>query len=151
MRVLQTGKTYRLSYDFWTSEGTGNGGTTYRLQLGAAMANNSVMDMEGHTTVNGNTERHSFDCVFQLQTPLPDELYLSFYRSGAKVDWLDNLRLIEITPKGKGITGTPRAIYATGAYAPASVTLPLGTYIDMTARMKNPNFEDSVHFYTAKR
>lgn len=140
--VLQTGKTYRLSYDFWTSEGTGNGGTTYRLQLGAAMANNSVMDMEGHTTVNGNTERHSFDCVFQLQTPLPDELYLSFYRSGAKVDWLDNLRLIEITPKGKGITGTPRAIYATGAYAPASVTLPLGTYIDMTARMKNPNFED---------
>lgn len=141
--TLRAGKAYRLTYDFWTSEGWNNGGATYRIQLGAAMANNSVMDMQGHTTTNNSTAKQSFACVFQMPASLPDDLYLSFYRPVSKVDWLDNLRLVEIEPEAKGVTGAASGVYATGAYAPASMTLPENTYIDMTSRLANPNFDDN--------
>lgn len=142
--AIISGKTYRLSYDFWTSDGNNNGGVTYRIQIGNGMANNNVMDMEGHTTINNNTTQQSYNSIFQIPQTNTDNLYLSLYRAEAKVDWLDNLYLTEINPAAKGITGTTHAIYATGAYAPASMTLSENTYIDMTDRLANPNFDNAI-------
>lgn len=146
--ALAPATTYLLTYDYWTSSGTGNGGITYHIQLGSSLANNDLLDLEGHTPTNANHAKHSFATVFQTPATLPDDLYLSLYRPESKVDWLDNMSLTAISPVAAGITGAASAVYATGAYAPACMMLPGDVYIDQTSRLANPNFDDNLTGWT---
>ncbi len=140
--ALEAGETYCLMCDYWTSDGAGNGNGAYEIWLGSSLATDDVLTLEGYTTPEGDYSKHSFTTIFQAPQTLPADLFLSFYREQSKVDWLDNVRLVKISPEGKGVTGTARAIYRTGAYAPQSMTLPEGTYIDMTGSLANPDFAD---------
>lgn len=139
---LQPHTAYLLTYDYWTSNGSDNGGITYRLQLGNGVGNNNIMDVEGHTTERDRHDKCSFSTIFQTPFTLPDDLYFSFFRSESKVDWLDNLKLVRIQPESAGISGTENAVYTTGAFAPANMNLPEGTYIDYTGQLVNPSFDN---------
>ena len=141
--VLEAGVAYLLKCDYWTSDGAGNGNGVYELWLGTSLATNDLLTLEGYTTLEGDYSQQSFATIFQAPQTSSSEIYLSFYREVSKVDWLDNVRLVKITPDGMGITGASKAIYRTGAYAPQSMTLPEGTTIDMTASIVNPNFDDA--------
>lgn len=141
--ALEAGAAYRLTCDYWTSDGAGNGNGVYEFWLGTSLATNDLLTLEGYTTPEGDYSQHSFSTIFQAPHTSSPELYLSFYREMSKVDWLDNVKLVKIIPDGIGITGVTKATYRTGAYAPLSMTLPEGTTIDMTARIKNPGFDDA--------
>lgn len=141
--VLEAGVAYLLKCDYWTSDGAGNGNGVYELWLGTSLATNDLLTLEGYTTLEGDYSQQSFATIFQAPQTSSSEIYLSFYREVSKVDWLDNVRLVKITPDGMGITGASKAICRTGAYAPQSMTLPEGTTIDMTASIVNPNFDDA--------
>lgn len=141
--ILEAGAAYRITCDYWTSDGAGNGNGMYELWLGTSLATNDLLTLEGYTTPEGDYSQHSFSTIFQAPQTSSAELYLSFYRKVSKVDWLDNVKLMKITPDGTGITGVTKATYRTGAYAPRSMTLPEGTTIDMTASIVNPNFDDA--------
>ena len=141
--ALEAGAAYLLKCDYWTSDGAGNGNGVYELWLGTSLATNDLLTLEGYTTLEGDYSQQSFATIFQAPQTSSSEIYLSFYREMSKVDWLDNVRLVKITPDGMGITGAAKAIYRTGAYAPQSMTLPEGTTIDMTANIVNPDFDDA--------
>ena len=141
--ALEAGASYLLKCDYWTSDGAGNGNGVYELWLGTSLATNDLLTLEGYTTLEGDYSQQSFATIFQAPQTSSSEIYFSFYREVSKVDWLDNVRLVKITPDGMGITGASKAIYRTGAYAPQSMTLPEGTTIDMTASIVNPNFDDA--------
>ncbi len=136
---------YRISCDYWTSSGVEpNGGAKYEFWIGSSLANNDIMSFDGYTTVEYNTAKQSFSTIFQLPDKLSDDIFLSFYRTAInKVDWLDNARLVKVTPSAEGITGASSAIYAIGAYAPAYMSLPDGVGIDYTNRITNSNFNDA--------
>ena len=145
--AIEADANYLLTYDYWTSEGAGNGGITYRLQLGSAMAGNDILDMQGHTTINTNTKQ-SFSTILTAPSILPENIYLSFYRSESKVDWMDNVKLQKIEPSAKGLQGVTTATYTTGAFAPKNMSLPEGVNIDMTSYITNPNFDDNLNEWT---
>lgn len=134
---------YQLSCDYWTSEGAGNGNGTYQLQLGSSLAGNNLMDMEAYTTIEGNNSKQHYSTIFQVGETIPEQVFLSFYRSNSKVDWLDNVKLQRVDVEQKGIIGSDSVVYVHGAYVPKSMTLPEGTYIDMTASCVNPSFDDA--------
>lgn len=139
--ALEPGAAYRLTCDYWTSDGSGNGNGVYEVWLGTSLATNDLFSLEGYTTLEGNYSQQSFATIFQAPQTIPAEIYLSFYRELSKVDWIDNVRLMKITPDGMGITGTTMATYRTGAFAPQNMSLPEGMTIDMTASLANPNFD----------
>lgn len=140
---LKAGAAYLLSCDHWTSEGSGNGGAAYRLLLGTALAGGDLLTLEGYTTSTSDQAAHSFQTVFRMPALPSGDIYLSFFRSEAKVDWLDNVRLVAIAPAATGLTGCHAATYATGAFAPVSMTLPDGVSIDLTDRLANPGFSNA--------
>lgn len=143
--ALEPNGMYRISCDYWTSSGSEpNGGAKYEFWIGSSLANNDIMSFDGYTTLEHNTSKQSFSTTFQLPDKLADEVFFSFYRTATnKVDWLDNVRLVKVTPSAVGITGATSAVYAVGAYAPANMSLPEGVGIDYTNRIVNPNFDDA--------
>lgn len=145
--VLEPETTYRLSCDYWTSEGWNNGGAKYQLWLGASLANNDILTIDAYTTSASDNNKHTFSTIFQTPEKLPDDVFLSFYRSVAKVDWLDNVKLTKVVPSAKGITGVSSAIYNRGAYAPENMQLG-DAYIDMTSSLVNPKFNEGAIGWT---
>lgn len=145
---VEPGAIYRLSCDYWTSDGNDNGGITYQLLLGSTLAGNDILTAEGYTTLNNDHSQQSFTTIIQMPQSLPDELYFSFYRTESRVDWLDNVQLTKIQPTATGITGVTKAIYATGAYTPENMILPNNVSIDMTSSITNPNFDDNLKGWT---
>lgn len=142
--ALEANGLYRVSCDYWTSEGSEpNGGAKYEFWVGTSLANNDIMAFDGYTTLEHNTAKQSFNTTFQLPDKLGDEVYFSFYRTATnKVDWLDNVKLVKLTPAHEGLTGVTTAVFGRGAYAPENVTYPEGTGVDYTSSIVNPNFDD---------
>jgi hypothetical protein len=141
--ALEAGAYYLLTYDYWTSEGTGNGGITYQVMFGSDRCFDDILALRGHTTIETGTAQFSFSSLFQAPATVPSTVWFSLYRNVDKVDWLDNFRLVKIVPAAQGITGTSQATYLAGvAYAPENISLTGGDYIDMTARIVNPNFDN---------
>ena len=141
--ALEAGAAYQLTCDYWTSEGNGNGNASYQIWIGSSLATNDILTAEGYTTSGTDNDKHTFSTILQMPDKLPSEIYLSFYRELSKVDWIDNVRLVKISPDRQGISGTSQATYATGAYAPSDMSLPEGVSIDMTARIVNSGFDNS--------
>ena len=142
--ALQPGKSYLLTYDYWTSEGYGNGDAVYRILLGSDRCVGDIADVTGHTTPAAGMAGGSFAIVIQMPSELPENIWLSFYRNESKVDWIDNVRLAEIETDTKGIQGDVSQVVCLGgyAYAPDNMKLPEGTSMDMTARLANADFSD---------
>lgn len=141
--VLQAGETYCLSCDYWTSEGSGNGGIVYQLLLGSALAGNDLLSAEGYATDPNDHSRKTFSTILQMPDQLPEDLYFSFYRAESRVDWLDHVQLVKVRFAETGLSGTDEARYAMGAFAPEGITLPEGTFIDQSSRMVNAAFDDA--------
>ena len=137
---VDSNEVYQLSCDYWTSEGSGNGNATYRLQLGSSLAGNDIVDMEAYTTLEDNHAKQSYSAIFQIGETVPSQVFLSLYRSESKVDWLDNVKLQKVEVGQKGIVGSDSVVYAFGAYAPQNMSMPDGAYIDMTQLCTNPAF-----------
>ena len=116
--VVEPGAYYCLSYDYWTSEGVGNGGTTYRLMFGTERNTGNILDLKGHTTESNGTARCHFVTSFRMPDELPRNLWFSFFRDESKVDWIDNVKLVKIMPDAQGLSGLDNATYVEGqAYA----------------------------------
>lgn len=117
--TLASNTLYQVSYDYWTSTGTGNGGATYQLQLGTSATSGNVQAITGHTTDAADYTQKHFSVLFQTPALPSATLWFSFYRSLSKVDWLDNLKLFQATSLSPGLTGVSSAIYkADSAFAP---------------------------------
>lgn len=136
---------YQISCDYWTSSGSEpNGGAKYEFWIGSSLANNDILSFDGYTTLEYNTAKQSFNTLFQLPDKLTDDIFFSFYRAASnKVDWLDNVKLVKVTPSAVGITGVTSAEFGRGAYAPANMSFPEGMGIDYTSSIVNPNFDDA--------
>ena len=77
--VVEPGAYYCLSYDYWTSEGVGNGGSTYRLMFGTERNTGNILDLKGHTTELNGTARCHFVTSFRMPDELPQNLWFSFF------------------------------------------------------------------------
>ena len=141
--TLESGASYRLTCDYWTSEGSGNGDGLYQIWIGSSLANNDLMAFDAYTTSGSDNDKHSYSTIFQVPETLPSNVYFSFYRSVSKVDWLDNVKLVKITPAKQGITGVSSAVYGRGAYAPKNMSLPDNAAVDFTGSIVNPNFDNA--------
>lgn len=146
---LQAGENYLLTYDYWTSSGNGNGGSTYQIHLRSeryTTGSTWLQNIGGHTTLTSGTAKSSFSTIFQISENLSQTLYFVLVRNEAKVDWLDNFKLYKIVPAKKGITGASSITYLTGtAYAPGNLSFENGDYIDMTGRVNNPAFDNGTN------
>lgn len=140
--ALEPNGLYRISCDYWTSDGWNNGNHKYQIWLGSSMAGSDLMTFDAYTTVNNNTSKQSYVSTFQMPSKSIGNVFLSFYRSESGVDWLDNVKLVKLVPSHKGLTGVTSAIFAYGAYAPADMTFPDNVCIDYTNMIVNPNFID---------
>lgn len=139
--VLKSGARYKLTYDYWTSSGSGNGDATYKLYLGKASCGSDLLKTFAHTTTASGTERHNFEMTFVTPQKSAEEMWFTLHRDISKVDWLDNLKLVELKSYASGITGANNIIYlADKTYAPENVDLG-DNYYDMTSSIKNPSFE----------
>ncbi|MDR1718172.1 MAG: DUF4978 domain-containing protein [Prevotella sp.] len=152
LNVLEANEHYLLTYDYWTSSGSGNGGANYHIHLrnekytdGTSYFQNII----GHTTLQSGTEQSSFSTIFRAASDLPQTVYLVFLRNESKVDWLDNLKLYKLLPTNKGITGASAVIYLAGtAYAPENISFGGDDYIDMTGKIVNQGFDDGTNGWT---
>lgn len=144
MTGLEPNAVYRVSGDYWTSEGSEpNGGAKYEFWLGTSLANDDIMKFDGYTTLEYNTSKQSFNTTFQMPDKQQDQVYFSFYRTATnKVDWLDNVKMVKIEPAYLGLTGVKSANFGRGAYAPANMSFPDGVGVDCTSSIVNPNFDD---------
>ncbi len=144
---LVSGNHYLLTYDYWTSSGNGNGGTTYQIHLRDEKytdGSHAIQNITGHTTIESGTAKSSFSTIFQASPNLPQTIYFAFVRNESKVDWLDNIKMMKLQPQAKGISGGSNVKYLAGkAYAPESLGLENGDYIDMTERISNPTFSSN--------
>ena len=144
--VVEPGAYYCLSYDYWTSEGVGNGGSTYRLMFGTERNTGNILDLKGHTTELNGTARCHFVTSFRMPDELPQNLWFSFFRGESKVDWIDNVKLVKIMPDAQGLSGLDNATYVEGqAYAPENLALEGDDYMDMTGRLVNPSFDEGTN------
>lgn len=144
--VVEPGAYYCLSYDYWTSEGVGNGGSTYRLMFGTERNTGNILDLKGHTTELNGTARCHFVTSFRMPDELPRNLWFSFFRGESKVDWIDNVKLVKIMPDAQGLSGLDNATYVEGqAYAPENLALEGDDYMDMTGRLVNPSFDEGTN------
>jgi hypothetical protein len=147
--ALEANAYYLLTYDYWTSTGSGNGGITYQILLGTDRTMGDIKSLRGHTTAETGTAQSSFSTLFQTPSTIPATVWFSLYRDVDKVDWLDNFNLVKIIPASTGITGATSALYLAGeAFAPENMTLTGGDYMDMTSRMANPGFENDLTGWT---
>lgn len=141
--AIESNATYKLSCDYWTSSGN-NGDAEYRILLGTEQAGNDILDQYVYTTTKGNYSKHSYEGILQVSEVATDkDVYFSFYRNSSNCDWLDNVKLVKLTANQMGLKGAEAAEYTTGAYAPFNITLPADTYISMTSKITNPNFDDN--------
>ena len=143
--ALKPHTAYLLTYDYWTSEGTGNGNTTYRILFGSDRCGGDLIDLPGHTTPVAGRAKGSFALLIQTPEELPGDIWFSLYRSEAKVDWIDDIRLVEVKPGAEGIKGNVGDVAYLGgyAYAPDDMALPDGIRMEMTPCMVNAGFSDA--------
>ncbi len=147
--ALQAGAYYLLTYDYWTSAGYGNGGTTYTIYLKKERHDNEFQMIPGHTTLESGTAQSSFSTLFRVSEEVPETVWFVLQRNEDKVDWLDNFKLCKIEPSERGITGVASAVYLSGtAYAPENLSFENGDHIDMTGRMVNPGFDNNTTGWT---
>jgi hypothetical protein len=147
--ALEANAFYLLTYDYWTSEGSGNGGTTYQIFLRNDRHTGDFQTMQGHTTLTSGTAKSSFSTLFQAPADIPSSVWFVLARSETKVDWLDNFKMTKINPAATGITGAGSAVYLNGtAFAPGNLSLENGDYIDLTAYIVNPGFDDATSGWT---
>lgn len=147
--AIESGSDYLISYDYWTSSGSGNGGTTYRIILKENLTSDDFLNIQGHTTLNSGTGKTSYSTLLHIPENAPSSLLFILHRNESKVDWLDNLKMVKITPSAKGITGVSSALYLRDqAYAPGNLTLVSGDYIDMTEKIINPGFSNNTEGWT---
>ena len=140
--AFKAGRWYELSYDYWTSEGAGNGGALYQIYLGSDMLGSNILKFNAHTTDATSTSKMSYSIVFCMPEHYDgSDVWLSLYREESKVDWFDDFCLREIeTSTSAGISGATDVVYLVGsAYAPENANL--GEQIqDMTPKIQNPDF-----------
>ncbi|WP_320167802.1 DUF4978 domain-containing protein [Mangrovibacterium marinum] len=147
--ALAANSYYMLTYDYWTSSGSNNGGITYQIQLGSDRLFSDIEDLRGHTTDDEGTAKSSFTMIFETPANVPTTVWFGFYRDIAKVDWLDNIRMVRIFPEKTGVTGTSSAVYLSGeAFAPENIAFAEGDYVDMTSVIVNPGFESDLTGWT---
>lgn len=140
--ILKANTYYRLTYDYWTSSGNGNGGATYQLFLGTESCGNDLFESPAHTTAISGTDKCTFEVSFSTPENMPEVVWITLYRGLSRVDWLDNLNLREITIHAKGITGVTSAIYLAGkAYAPGKAKPGAGNCFEMSGFIQDPSFE----------
>ena len=148
---LEANAYYLLTYDYWTSSGSGktgqgNYGSTYQILLRNGQLAAEIQAIPGHTTKN-TTEKSSFSILFQASADIPETVWFVLQRNrGDRCDWLDNFKLYKTAPVSKGITGAGGSIrYLEGtAYAPGDLMFKTGDYMDMTSRITNPEFEAGI-------
>lgn len=139
---LEANAHYLLSYDYWTSAGTGNGGATYQIYLKKEKHTLDIQSFQGHTTLESETAKSSFSAIFETEAEIPATVWFVIQRDEEKVDWLDNFKLLKVNAANKGITGAGSAVYHAGvAFAPENLSFENGDYIDMTGRLVNPGFD----------
>ncbi len=144
LQALEPSTTYELSYDYWTSEGSGNGGITYDIYLGSERLLSDVLSLQGHTTLQDDISQCSYRQWITTPDTLPANLWLTLYRAEDRVDWLDNFVLRKVQTTHKGLSGATNTSYLPyTAYAPEALELPSDTYMDMTSLMENPSFDDA--------
>lgn len=140
---------YLLTYDYWTSSGAGNGGANYQIFLGTDRCIDDIQILPGQTTLEPGTAKSSYSILFKTPANVPSTTWFSLYRNVDKVDWIDNFKLIRVTPTTVGITGVTSATYLTGsAFAPDNIMLVGGDYIDMSNTIVNPGFDNSLTGWT---
>ena len=146
---LEADSYYLLTYDYWTSEGWGNGDITYSILLGGNALTNDIMQIDGHTTPSEGKAGGSFTAIFRTPQDIPSEVWLTLSRNESKVDWLDNFNMQKIIPPKKGLTGCTDAKYLAGeAYIPENAELGEGYYIDMTEDIANKGFDNGTDGWT---
>ena len=151
---LKANTYYQISYDYWTSSPASNGGATYNILLGNEQFTGGVASLAGHSTSSTEITRKTFAGVFKTPETLANaDVWLTFYRSASKVDWLDRISLLESTSTNAavGITGVAgSALYVAGtAYAPEiHLNTQAGDYVEMTSFIANPSFESSFTGWT---
>ncbi len=106
--VITPNSWYQISYNHWTSSGTGNGGANYQIQLGTGSAENDLLLIPGHSTALGSVSARSFSKLFKTSA-ITDPAWFTLYRNTSKVDWLDKLKLSKVTGLVPGIIGIPSA------------------------------------------
>ena len=142
---LQANSYYLLTYDYWTSSGSGNGGSTYKVNLGTERLFADVQTFTAHTTDETGTAKKSFSLIFQAPANVPPTLWFDFYRDATKVDWLDNIQMVQIVPSNTGIIGATSATYIQGkVYAPENLALSSGDFVNMTSKIINPDFNNDL-------
>ena len=138
--TLVAGETYRIIYDYCTSNGaSSNGGLTYTLALGNTPCGSEIASITGHTTSTSTISLQSFESTITIPDGVDlTTVYFTFCRSGVnKCDWIDNVQLY--IPDG-GLKGCTNATYLEGtAYMPADMPLTDGS--NMTMYLQNPSFE----------
>ncbi len=145
---------YQISYDYWTSSPSSNGGATYNILLGTEQFSGNTNTLVGHTTSSTETTKKSFTGIFKSPETLPDaDIWLTFHRPVSKVDWFDRISLLESssTNSAAGISGVSGAVlYVAGtAYAPEiSLNTSAGDYVEMTSFITNPSFENGTTGWT---
>lgn len=142
--TIEAGKTYLLSYDYWTSNGSGNGDATYTIMLGTSTNFPQYGSWQGHTTPTAADEGGHYEVIIQTPETLGDEVLLNLYRPISKCDWLDNICLYELTPTAQGITGgVSDVLYYNVACAPKNIILENGDCVEMTSYITNASFDDA--------
>ncbi len=146
---LEADSYYLLTYDYWTSEGWGNGGITYSILLGSNALTNDIMQIDGHTTPSEGKSGGRFTAIFRTPHDIPSEVWLTLSRNESKVDWLDNFNMQKIIPLKKGLTGCTDAKYLAGeAYMPENAEFGDDYYIDMTENIVNNGFSSGTDGWT---
>ncbi|MDD3322064.1 MAG: DUF4978 domain-containing protein [Paludibacter sp.] len=144
--ALTGGDHYLLSYDYWTSSGAGNGGSTYQVVLRNSQITGDFQSFVAHTTDVTGIAKGSFSTIFQANSTLPQDIWFVIRRNESKVDWLDNFKLFRLIPEAKGISGVNSAVYLPGyAYAPENLQFENGDFIDMTGKLVSPGFENALN------
>lgn len=98
--ALKPNTTYRLSYDYWTSDPIAtNGGAVYKILLGTTEFGSELETLDVHTTLYTTKDKQTFNITFTTPASLGDDVWFTLYRAGGNtdkgVDWLDNLKLME--------------------------------------------------------
>ena len=144
--ALQSNSYYLLTYNYWTSAGTGNGGTTYKINLGTNRLFTDIKTFTAHTTDETGTTQRSFSLIFQAPANVGSSVWFDFYRELSRVDWLDNIQLVRIVPNNSGITGATSALYLQGAiFAPENLALSGEEFMNMNSHIVNQDFNDALN------
>lgn len=142
--ALKPNTAYLLTYDYWTSEGYGNGNAAYRILLGTDRCKGDIADLQGHVTPAAGMGKGNYALLIQTPEILPENVWFSLYRAESKVDWIDDIELVEVDTETKGIEGqVSNVVYLGGyAFAPDNLVLSDSHSMEMTDYLVNAGFSD---------